>query len=118
MSDHKLLILVAFAVLATGANDPVRAQTAKGAQPAPPASAESQVEADLESAFEDSDDEPPPPKQEAQPAAPSTTHVWVAGFWGRRNHAWVWIPGRWIAGRPTVAVVTWSGVGPPRCSRS
>ena len=52
---------------------------------------------------------PPAPEKEVVPAAPSTSHVWVSGYWTYRYNGWVWIPGChilrprlhavWVAGR-------------------
>lgn len=46
-------------------------------------------------AFEEAAEAPPAPQAESRSDAPSTAHVWIGGFWGRRAGAWVWIPGRW-----------------------
>jgi hypothetical protein len=41
----------------------------------------------------------PAPPAEAQPPAPAATgYSWVAGYYEFRDGAWIWRPGRWIAG--------------------
>jgi len=38
---------------------------------------------------------PPAPRQEVIGMAPSTSHVWVQGYWSYRNGHYVWVPGHW-----------------------
>ena len=38
---------------------------------------------------------PPAPRQEVVGTAPSTSHVWVEGYWMRSNGRWVWVPGHY-----------------------
>src|SRR5512140_173581 len=38
---------------------------------------------------------PPPPRVERRTARPSHHHVWIAGYWDRRDDRWDWSPGRW-----------------------
>jgi hypothetical protein len=38
---------------------------------------------------------PPAPRYEPVPVAPSPRHQWIAGYWGWRNNAQVWVPGHW-----------------------
>ncbi len=42
---------------------------------------------------------PPAPQVEVVTPSPGPTHVWVAGRWGWRGRAWVWLPGSWVVGR-------------------
>jgi hypothetical protein len=45
---------------------------------------------------------PPPPRHEVVVVAPRPGCVWVPGYWSwapARRH-YVWVGGRWIAGRP------------------
>ena len=48
---------------------------------------------------------PPAPRTEVQPAAPSPTHVWVAGHWSYVNGQYDWVPGHWEAARAGYAWV-------------
>lgn len=43
-------------------------------------------------------DAPPPPRAEIIAAAPSSQHIWVPGYWTRREDRWVWRPGQWELG--------------------
>lgn len=45
---------------------------------------------------------PPPLRIERRPPPPRPGWVWVSGFWtwDPRRRAYVWVPGRWVAGRP------------------
>ena len=47
---------------------------------------------------------PPPARQEVIGVAPSTAHVWVAGYWTYRHGRWVWVPGHYEL-RPRAAAV-------------
>ena len=38
---------------------------------------------------------PPAPRYEVAPPAPSPRHHWIAGYWGWRNNAHVWMSGHW-----------------------
>ena len=38
---------------------------------------------------------PPPPREEVITTAPSSSHVWVAGYWTNTGSRWVWVPGHW-----------------------
>jgi len=38
---------------------------------------------------------PPVPRYEVVPAAPSPRHQWIAGYWGWRGGAQVWMAGHW-----------------------
>src|SRR2546426_12356569 len=38
---------------------------------------------------------PPAVRVEAQPAAPSPRHRWIAGYWGWRGGQHVWLGGHW-----------------------
>lgn len=38
---------------------------------------------------------PPAPRPEVISTAPSTSHVWVEGYWMYRNTRWVWVPGHY-----------------------
>jgi hypothetical protein len=40
-------------------------------------------------------DAPPPPRDERRMPRPSREHVWVGGYWDRRDNQWDWAPGRW-----------------------
>lgn len=40
-------------------------------------------------------DTPPPPQTEIIATAPSSQHIWVPGFWTRRDGDWVWQSGHW-----------------------
>ena len=39
---------------------------------------------------------PPAPRNEAQPARPSASHIWVAGYWDWQGDAYTWAPGTWM----------------------
>jgi hypothetical protein len=43
---------------------------------------------------------PPPPQVEVIPVAPSPNHIWIGGYWGWRNGAHFWYPGRYELRRP------------------
>jgi len=47
---------------------------------------------------------PPPPRHEVIGVAPSSAHVWVAGYWVYRDRRWVWVPGHYEP-RPRPAAV-------------
>jgi len=38
---------------------------------------------------------PPAPRTEVIGVAPSTSHVWVPGYWSYQNGRWVWIKGHY-----------------------
>ncbi len=38
---------------------------------------------------------PPPPRVEYRMVRPSRRHIWIAGYWDRRDDRWDWAPGRW-----------------------
>jgi hypothetical protein len=38
---------------------------------------------------------PPPVRQEVVGTAPTTSHVWIQGYWMYRNGNWAWVPGHW-----------------------
>jgi len=38
---------------------------------------------------------PPPPRVEVIMVRPSRHHVWIQGYWDRRDDRWAWAPGRW-----------------------
>ena len=46
----------------------------------------------------------PAPRDEVIPVAPSTGHVWIAGYWSRHGGSWVWVTGRYVV-RPRPAAV-------------
>src|SRR5678815_5657265 len=49
---------------------------------------------------------PPAPRQEVIGVAPSTSHVWVQGYWSYRNGRYVWMPGHYeLRPRPAAAWV-------------
>ena len=52
---------------------------------------------------------PPAAQQEVVTARPSSTHVWVGGYWTWRNNRYEWVPGNWVV--PPRASATWI---PPR----
>jgi hypothetical protein len=47
---------------------------------------------------------PPAPRTEVVTVAPSTSHVWQAGYWSYRNGRYVWVPGRYEL-RPRASAV-------------
>jgi hypothetical protein len=40
-------------------------------------------------------EQPPAAQTEMIGVAPSTSHVWLPGYWSRQGDKWVWINGRW-----------------------
>lgn len=54
---------------------------------------------------EEAEGQAPAPQLEVVTAAPSANHVFVAGRWGWRGRAWVWLPGTWVVGRANHAWV-------------
>ena len=46
---------------------------------------------------------PPAPQVESIPPAPSSTHVWIGGYWAWRGR-WVWVGGTYVV-RPRAAAV-------------
>ncbi len=48
---------------------------------------------------------PPPAIVETVPVAPSTRHVWIAGYHRWDGRAYVWVPGRYVL--PPRAHVIW-----------
>jgi hypothetical protein len=38
---------------------------------------------------------PAPPPPEAMPPRPSTSHIWIPGYWTYRNNQYAWMAGRW-----------------------
>ena len=47
---------------------------------------------------------PPSPRAEIVTVAPSPSHVWVGGYWARRQHSWTWIHGAWVV-RPHATAI-------------
>jgi hypothetical protein len=39
--------------------------------------------------------DPPPPRRDVIVVRPSSSHVWVDGYWAWRGREYVWTPGRW-----------------------
>lgn len=52
---------------------------------------------------------PPSPQQEVVSARPSSSHVWVGGYWTWRNNRYEWVAGHWVV--PPHSGATWI---PPR----
>lgn len=52
---------------------------------------------------------PPAPQQEVVSARPSSSHVWVGGYWTWRNSRYEWVAGHWAV--PPHSGATWI---PPR----
>jgi hypothetical protein len=38
---------------------------------------------------------PPPPRMERRMRRPGPQHVWIEGYWDRRDDRWAWESGRW-----------------------
>ena len=38
---------------------------------------------------------PPAPQQEVVGTAPTTSHVWIPGYWMYKNNRYVWVPGHY-----------------------
>jgi hypothetical protein len=52
--------------------------------------------------------QPPAVRHEVIGVAPSTEHIWVAGYWTYVNAKWVWVPGHWER-RPRVGAGYYPG---------
>lgn len=48
---------------------------------------------------------PPAPQPEAVPARPSSSHMWVAGYWTWQNNRYAWMAGHWEM--PPYTGATW-----------
>ncbi len=48
---------------------------------------------------------PPAPQPEAVPPRPSSSHVWVAGYWTWQNERYAWMAGHWET--PPYTGATW-----------
>jgi len=51
---------------------------------------------------------PPALRQEVIGIAPTTSHVWIQGYWSYRNGHYVWVPGHWEV-RPRLNAVWITG---------
>jgi hypothetical protein len=48
---------------------------------------------------------PPAPQPEAVPPRPSSSHVWIAGYWTWQNSRYAWMAGHWEV--PPYTGATW-----------
>jgi hypothetical protein len=51
---------------------------------------------------------PPEPRVEVEGPAPSTSSVWIQGYWTHVDNRWVWYPGHWEL-RPRVNAAWMAG---------